>query len=137
MSKLIPAAILALSLSACGGRHMSPERVEKQLNDSVEDLLDDVDATPAQRTRTAELEKQILTDVLPLMKQGTEARATLVEQWKTPVPDSAKVHSLIDAELDSVRAFTHKLADAAIAFHQLLTPEQRQVVTKRLDRNRR
>ncbi|GEM_PF-2815520 len=136
MSKLIPAAIFALTFAGCGGRHLSPERVEKQLNHQVEDLLDDVDATPAQRARTAELEKQVLTDVIPLMKQGTEARATLVEQWKQPVPDTAKVHALIDSELDSVRAFTHKLADAAIAFHQLLTPEQRQVVTKRLDRNR-
>lgn len=130
------ATVLGLSLTGCRGRGMDPDRVAKQLSYQVEDLLDHVDATPAQRTRAEQLEQQLITDLTPLMKENEAARAELVEQWKKPAPESGKVHALIDAQLDSIRALTHKLADATIEFHQLLTPEQRQVVTKRLDRRR-
>lgn len=137
MTKWIAAAaVLSLALTGCRGRGMDPERVEKMVSYQVEDFLDDVDATPAQRSRTEELKKQLLTDVTPLMKQSDGARTELIAQWKSPVPESARVHALIDSQLDTVRALTHKLADAAIEVHQLLTPEQRQTVTKRLDRRR-
>jgi protein CpxP len=135
MTKWIAAAaVLSLALTGCRGRGMDPERVEKQLSYQVEDLLDDVDATPAQRTRTEELKKQLVTDLVPLMKQSSSARTEIVEQWKKPIPETAKVHGVIDAQFDAMRALTHKLADAAIEFHQLLSPEQRQTLTKRLDR---
>lgn len=137
MTKWIAAAaVFSLALTGCRGRGMDPERVEKQISYQVEDLLDDVDATPAQRTRTEELKKQLVTDLAPLMKQSDATRSTLVEQWKAPIPESGKVHALIDGQFDAMRALTHKLADAAIEFHQLLTPEQRQVLTKRIDRRK-
>lgn len=136
MPRYILAAVLALAVTGCRGRTMDAEHVQKQVSAQVEDLLDDVDATPAQRARTQELEKQLLTELGPVMKQNQAARTVLVEQWKTTSPEASKVHALIDTQFDSMRALTHKLADAALEFHQLLSPDQRQVVTKRIDRNR-
>jgi protein CpxP len=39
------------------------------------------------------------------------------------------VHALVDARMDAFRAFAHKVADAALEAHRILTPEQRQQVT--------
>lgn len=137
MTKWIAAAaVLSLALTGCRGRGIDPKHIKKQISYQVEDLLDDVDATPAQRTRTEELKKQLVGELAPLMKQSDGARTELLEQWKAPVPEKTKVHALIDGQFDSMRALTHKIADAAIEFHQLLTPEQRQTLTKRLDRRR-
>lgn len=127
------AAVAGLALTGCG-RGMDAERIEKQLSYQVENLLDDVDATPAQRGRAEELKKQILTDLNPLIAQSAGVRTELFTQLMAPAPDKAKMHGAIDAQFDSMRALSHKLADATVEFLQLLTPEQRAKVNKRLER---
>jgi Spy/CpxP family protein refolding chaperone len=99
--------------------------------------MDDLDATPQQTARAQALAKGLVVEAKPLAKQGLEARDTLIAEWKSPRPDSAKVHAVVDAQLDAVRGLVHRAADAAIELHALLTPQQRDEVTVRLEKHAR
>lgn len=127
------AAVAALSLTACGGGGRSAARMEKMAELRLEDALDRIDATPQQRARAQQLMKQVLTDAAPLAKQGQQTREALLEQWRSPTVDSARVHSLVNAQLDAVRVFADQAVDVAIEVHDLLTPQQREHVTRRIE----
>jgi Spy/CpxP family protein refolding chaperone len=128
----VTVAVGLLGASGCGGRH-SPERVEKLVQWRVDDALDELDATPAQRERVQALAKEQVQRTKPLVEQAQRARTALIAEWKAPTPDAAKAHQLVDAQLDSVRSFAHGLVDAALEVRGLLTPTQREQISKHLD----
>ncbi len=131
MSKRMIGAVLALGVTACGGT--PGDRLEKMVQWKVDDALDVVDATTPQKERVEQLTKTLISDAKPIITQGLETREALVTEWKSAAPDSAKVHQLVDAQLDAIRGFAHRLADSAIEVHALLTPEQRAKATKRIE----
>lgn len=134
MSKwmLMAVTVSSVGLSACGGAR--GDRLEKMVQWRVDDALDELDATQAQRERVQALTKETIANAKPLGEQVQAARSSLVSEWKSSKPDSTKVHQLVDAQLESVRAFAHQLVDRAVEVHQLLTPAQRDQISDRLDR---
>lgn len=133
MTKWLAVAVLAVTAVGCG-RGKSAERMEKMIELRVDDALDDLDATSDQRQQVQALTKSTITQAKPVIEQATAARSTLITEWKSNAPDSAKVHQTVDAQLDSIRAFAHVLADRAIDLHRLLKPEQRDQISARFDR---
>lgn len=135
MSKwmLMAVAVSSVGMSACGGGARG-ERLEKMVQWRVDDALDELDATAAQRERVQALTRDTLAAARPLGEQAQAARTTLIAEWKSSKPDSTRVHQLVDAQLESVRAFAHQLVDRAVEVHQLLTPAQRDQISGRLDR---
>ncbi|MEW5739210.1 MAG: Spy/CpxP family protein refolding chaperone [Myxococcota bacterium] len=126
---------LAVGATGCGRGADRLERAEKMADWKVADAMDELDATPQQTERAQALAKGLVIDAKPLVKQGLEARDALISEWKASRPDSTKIHALVDAQLEAVRGFVHKVADAAIELHGLLTPEQRDEVTARLEKH--
>lgn len=135
MSKwmLMALSVVTLGATACGGGAKA-ERMEQMVALRVEDALDELDATPAQRERVQAITKESLANAKPVVEQAQAGRAALVTEWKSERPDANRVHQFVDAQLDVVRAFAHGMVDKAIEVHQLLTPDQRAEITKRLER---
>jgi Spy/CpxP family protein refolding chaperone len=114
----------------------SPEERQKAaqrfISNRVDDALDDLEATPAQRARVLQLKEQLVAEAQPLIAAHREAKAELASQFAGGNPDSAKLHALVDERISAVRAFAHKLVDAAVEVHASLTPEQKATITGKI-----
>ena len=120
----------------CGGGHgRDPASIDRMVTSHLEEALEDLDATPAQKAQVMALKDRLLQQGAALRQGGQETRRELVAQWDSASPDRAKVHALIDARIDAMRAFAHEAADAGVDLHGILTPEQRAKISKKIHRH--
>lgn len=130
-------AVGALAVAGCGrGGGDRIERMSQVVSWKVDDALDALDATEAQRGQVGQIKDRLLVEAPALAQGGEKARAALLEQWSSPKPDAARVHAIVDERIEAFRAMAHKVADAAIEVHGILTPEQRKQVASRIERAR-
>jgi Spy/CpxP family protein refolding chaperone len=147
MKKVIAAAgaFLALGLGfvaltgfggACGHhRHpRDPAQVAAFVTEHVDDALDDLDATPEQRTRVHAVKDRLLAAGQSARAGHDSARATMLAEWKAEQPDASRLHQLVDARAEELRALAHQAVDAGVEVHGILTPEQREKVTRKAER---
>lgn len=118
----------------CGGHGHDPASVDRMVTSRIEDALEDLDATPAQKGQVMALKDRVLQQGMALRQGGRETKQELLAQWDSAAPDRARVHALIDARADAMRAFAHQAADAAVDLHAILTPEQRARISKKIHR---
>ena len=134
---IVPAALAGLLTLTGFAAHRfghDPERMRSMVNARVEDALDDLDATPEQRTRVLALAERLLREGAAARDGHHEAVKALAGQWGQATPDAAAVHALVDARLDAVRKLAHQAADAGLELHGTLTPEQRAKVARKIAR---
>lgn len=142
MKKTVPvlgglAATLLLATGfhgGCGGGHPDSAHLDRMVTSHLEDALEDLDATPAQKAQVMALKDRLLQQGAALRQGGQETRRQLLAQWDSATPDRAAVHALIDARIDAMRAFAHQAADAGVDLHGILTPEQRAKISKKIHR---
>lgn len=143
MKKTLPLGLLALVAvvaltgwkGGCGRPdHRDPAAVAAFVTDRLDDLLDDVDATPAQRTQLQAIKDRVLASAQKLHGTRQATHETLLGEWKAEKVDRAKVHALIDQRAAEMKAMAHEAADAAIEAHDVLTPEQRAKLAKKAER---
>ena len=129
-------AVVGLAGFACAHHHHShdPAQIQKMVNARVDDLLDDVDATPDQRTRIHAIADRLLASAKGAHAGHEQAHATLLAEWKADAPDRAKLHALVDARMDELRKLAHQAVDAGVEAHDVLTPAQRQKLTAKAER---
>ncbi|HEY6098953.1 MAG TPA: Spy/CpxP family protein refolding chaperone [Anaeromyxobacter sp.] len=120
----------------CHGRRHGhdPAEVAAFATARVDDALDDVDATPDQRAKIHAVKDRLLAAGQQAHAGNREAHEAVFAEWKSASPDAAKLHALVDARIDAMRAFAHQAVDAGIEVHGILTPEQRAKVTKKVER---
>ncbi|NMO20872.1 periplasmic heavy metal sensor [Pyxidicoccus fallax] len=121
-------AIVLLSGFAFRGGHRwghDPERIRQMITWKLDDKLDDLDATDAQRQSINAVKDRLFDEGKQLMEEQHSARAEAFTQLASDNPDAQKLHSLVDVRIDAMRAFAHKLTDAVLEVHRTLTPEQR------------
>jgi Spy/CpxP family protein refolding chaperone len=121
----------------CGRGHghgRDPAAMAAFVTDHVDDTLDDLDATPAQRERIQAIVSGLVADGQKLREAHRGGHAELLAQWKSETPDAAKLHALVDARSAELTAFAHRAADAAVEIHATLTPEQREKLTRKHER---
>jgi Spy/CpxP family protein refolding chaperone len=124
----------AVGMTGCRHRSHDPAEVAAFVTDRVDDALDDLDATPDQRTRIHAVKDRMLASVRQARAGHEVDHAALVEAWKSPSPDRARLHALMDERVDAWRAIAHEAVDAAVEVHDTLTPEQREKVTRKIER---
>ena len=142
MKKLLPLGALALvavvtltGFRGCGHPdHRDPAQMSAFVTERLNDTLDDLDATPAQRTQLQAIKDRLLPDVQKLHATRQATHQALLAEWSAEKVDRAKVHALIDERADELRALAHEAADAAIEAHDALTPEQRARLAKKVER---
>jgi Spy/CpxP family protein refolding chaperone len=120
----------------CGAhRHgRDPAEVAAFVTDRVDDALDDLDATPEQRTRVQAVKDRLLAAAQATHAGHEEAHAAILAEWKSASPDAAKLHALVDARVEELRATAHQAVDAGVEVHGVLTPEQREKLTRKAER---
>jgi len=114
--------------------HRDPAQLAAFVTEHLNDVLDDLDATPAQRTQLQAIKDRLLQSVQKLQGTRQATHDALLAEWKADKVDRAKVLALIDQRADELKALAHDAADAAIEAHDALTPEQRAKVAKKAER---
>jgi len=112
-----------------GGGARDPERIKQMITWKLDDRLEDLKATGAQKQAIQGLKDGLFEDGKRLVAENKDARKQALEQWESAQPDATRVHALVDARVDALRGFAHKVADAFLEAHRVLTPEQRQQVS--------
>jgi Spy/CpxP family protein refolding chaperone len=127
---------VALAGFGCGhhGHPRDPAQVAKFVNARVDDLLDDVDATPDQRTRIHAIAERMLAEGQTLRADHAKVHDTLLASWRAETPDKAALHALVDARIDALRTAAHDAVDAGLEAHDVLTPAQREKLAKKAER---
>ncbi len=125
--------LTAFQGGGCAG-HRDPARMERMLANHLDDVLDDLDATDAQRQQIRAIKDDLVAKARGIHAAQPNLRRELVAQWDAQSPDMTKVHALVDQRLASVKAFADEVADAAGKLHAILTPEQRAKISKKLHR---
>ncbi len=116
------------------GHGRDPAELAAFVTDRVDDALDDLDATPEQRTRINAVKDRMLAAGLEARGARGQTHETLLGEWKATSPDAAKLHALVDARVDAMRALAHQAVDAGVEVHGILTPEQREQLTRKAER---
>ena len=130
-------AVVGLAGFACAhhGHHPhDPAQVQKMVNARVDDLLDDLDATPDQRTRIHAIADRLMASAKEAHAGHDAARQTVLAEWKADAPDRAKLHALVDARVDELRKLAHQAVDAGVDAHDVLTPAQRAKLARKAER---
>jgi Spy/CpxP family protein refolding chaperone len=135
---LAAASLLTLTAWYGGCGHHGPmdaDRVNGFVTDRLDDFLDDLDATPQQRTQVMALKDRLVPEGVELGKSMRQARREAFDILKTDTPDATRLHGLVDQRVDAFRGFAHKVADALLEFKRILTPEQRQKIQNRVQKH--
>ena len=123
------------ALGGCARHHpRDPAEVAAFVTSHVDGLLDDLNATDAQRAQVHALKDRLLADGLKLHAGGGPVHAEVLAQWNSPTPDAARLHALVDERAEAMRAYAHELVDAGVELHGILTPEQREKLAKKAER---
>ncbi len=133
------ATVLALAgFGRCGAPHpRDPAQMAAFVTDRVDDVLDDLNATDAQRQQIHAIKDRLLAQAAELRKAGEPLHDEVRAQWESTTPDRARLHALVDQHSDAMRAFGHQLVDAGIEVHDVLTPEQRAKLERKMERMHR
>ena len=135
---LAVAGFVTLSGFACGGHGhghpRDPAEVAAFVGARVDDVLDDLNATPDQRTRVNAIKDRLLAAAQKARGDRAATHETLLAEWKSTAPDAQKLHALVDERADTMKAFAHQAVDAGVEIHSILTPEQREKLTKKIER---
>jgi len=118
-----------------GPRSGDPGRLDRFVTHRHDDLLDDVRATDAQRQQIRALKDRVLADGRAARAGQAEARRELMAEWRSDAPDQAKVKAIVDARADAMKKMAEEVADAMGEVHGILTPSQRALITRKLERH--
>lgn len=119
-----------------GGGPMDPAEMDERIERFVRHLGVEVDATPEQQARLAEIAKAAAKDLAPLRGQAMETRKQALELLGSESVDRAAIERLRVEKLQHADAASRRLADALADAAEVLTPEQRQKLAQHAGRMR-
>jgi len=120
-----------------GGGPMDPAEMDERIERFVKHLGVEVDATPEQQARLAEIAKAAAKDLAPLRGQAMETRKQALELLGSPSVDRGAIERLRVEKLQHADAASRRLADALADAAEVLTPEQRKTLAERAARHGR
>jgi Spy/CpxP family protein refolding chaperone len=134
------ASIAAIALlAAFGGKYYEsrhdPKEAYRFITSRVNSMLDDIKATDDQRAQVNALKDKLWQEGVSLKKSHQGLHQDLLMQWDAQQIDPAKAHALVDQRMDALRAFAHDAVDSGIQLHDLLTPDQRELVKSEMQKH--
>jgi len=131
------AALAGVAIAANRMAHRDPNQVYQLITGKVDRLMNEINATDAQRAQINQLKDKLFKEGMDLRQNRQSLRAQLFANWDAAQVNASDVHAQVDKQVDAWRAFAHDAADASIQLHDLLTPDQRaqlkQILSKRFD----
>ena len=140
--KVIPlaaaVALLGVGFAACAAQvDKTPEdRVMAAVDRRVEAALDEIDATEAQRQQVRVLEDDLIAQFKAARQDHDETHRVVEQLWLADEVDTKRAHELVDERIEKMRKMAHRVTDAAVELHDLLTPEQRKILADRAKEHR-
>jgi periplasmic protein CpxP/Spy len=133
-------AVLALALGGAGivgagalhyqahgglGGHRDPAMMQKFIDFTVNEKLDEIGATEAQKQKVREIKDRLVKDGKALHQDHAALHQELLGLLEQDNPDPARLKALVHERTDAITRFADEAADAAIELHGVFTPEQR------------
>ena len=119
------------------GHGASEVHVREHAKSFAERVLDEVDATAAQRDQIDKVLDTFVTKAWPLREQHREHRQTLIAELGRPEVRREALEELRTQELAIADALSGELVDALFAVSGILDGDQRLALAERLTRHRR
>lgn len=123
---LVLVPIVAIAGSGLHGRHGNPKA-------HVEEMLDDVDATDAQRQAIAPLVDRATARAHEIHAQGEELHDELHDLLTADVIDRAALELVRVDAVALVDRASREMVDAMTGMAEVLTPEQRKEIARRAE----
>ena len=133
------AAVVSTGLvTACGGPHCGhrgadPARMESFALWHVNETLDELDATEAQRRVILDRTRAVVRDAIALHDSHDDGHEVVRAELATGAPEADRLHALLDDRLDEVRAFGHRTIDRALEAYETLDADQRDALLAELE----
>lgn len=105
--------------------------VQNQFNETIEDRLDEVDASDAQIAKTQALFAVQTAALERLRAVAFPLQRQIVVELRKESPDRARLFTLIDQMIDASVVYSNTMIDVMVKAHALLDPEQRKAMAKR------
>jgi len=140
IASLTGAIVTATALTLMGshggpfGHGRDPAQLAAHVTSRVEGGLDDLDATPAQRTQVLAVKDRMLAEAQKHQATRQATHDAFLAEWNAATPDRAKLHALVDQRAAELTASAHLAVDAAVEVHDDLTPDQRAKLARKLER---
>jgi Spy/CpxP family protein refolding chaperone len=122
------ALVGACGRGGCHGGHRDFDEVRKFASWRLDDLLDDLDATDAQRVKIQTAAKDVLDDIEGMKKQHDSNKGQVFADFQAGREDPERLHALIDERFAEANGFAHRTLDRLLAAYNVLTPDQKQDV---------
>jgi Spy/CpxP family protein refolding chaperone len=108
------------------GGHRDPLMMRKFIDFAVNEKLDAIGATDAQKQKVREVKDRLMKDGRALHESHAVLRDKVLALLAQDNPDAAQLKALIRERTDAVSRFGDEAADAIVEIHAVLTTEQRQ-----------
>ncbi len=133
LASLIVTASVAFTVVACGhGHRMSPKVMERMVLGHVDDVMDDIDATDAQRATFEKLAGELLADGLAMKQEHKAHKKEMLALLGSPSPDREAIKAHLQDKIDRMEAFALRSVDKVLDAYETLDPEQQQIVLDKL-----
>jgi Spy/CpxP family protein refolding chaperone len=116
---------------------LDPAMLEGRIDRMVKHFAIEVDATPEQSAKLAEIAKASAKDLLPLHEKAHEARRRGLELLASPSVDRAALERLRAEQIQHADAASRRLAQSLADVAEVLTPEQRKQIAERIQHRSR
>lgn len=125
------AGILVIAAVSGCGRYRSSARWDAvEFSRRFDKVLTALKATPEQRSAAQAIKERLLPEVLRQKAAAQTLSGEFLVQWVSSNPDAGRLRLVLDAGIEELRLFAHKRVDDFVAFHAILTLEQRLKVAK-------
>lgn len=130
------ALFAGVAVAACGGPrhgHFTPERLEKMVSWKLDDVMDELDATDAQREQLTAIKDRVMVRLAEERAAHEGMRPEFLLELAKDQPDPDKLHQLVDTRLEQLRPKLHEAVDVALEVHAVLTPKQRAQIKQHVE----
>jgi Spy/CpxP family protein refolding chaperone len=110
-----------------GGFHgrRDPAMIHKFVDFAVNEKLDEIGATDAQRQKVREIKDRLIRDAHALKGTKGAFRDDLLKVLEQDEVDAAQVKAMARQRTEAFTRFVDEAADAVVELHGVFTPEQR------------
>jgi len=116
------------------GGPLDPAALDERIERMVKHFAVEVDATPEQKAKLAEIAKAAARELQPLRQKMFEARKRGIELLAAPTIDRAAIERLRAEQIQTADAASRRLSQALADTAEVLTLEQRKQLAERFQR---
>jgi len=118
------------------GGPLDPAQMDLRVERMAKHMAVEVDATPEQTAKLAEIAKSAAKELRPMRQKVQEARRRGMELLAAPTVDRAAIEKLRSEQIAAADAASRRLSQALADAAEVLTPEQRKRLAEHLQHRR-